>query len=54
MDLRAKPFFLSEGELTWVEDTLHSMELREKVGQLFCVMGNGFSDEELVRFTPSP
>lgn len=49
MDLRAKPFFLSEKELTWVEDTLRSMDLREKVGQMFCVMGNSFSDEELVR-----
>ena len=37
MDLKAKPFYLSEEDIAWVEDTLASMTLEEKVGQLFCV-----------------
>ena len=37
MDLSAKPFYLSEADISWVEETLTSMTLEEKVGQLFCV-----------------
>ena len=47
MDLRKKPFYLTEEEIGWVEKTLARMGEREKVGQLFCVMGNSFSEEEL-------
>ena len=49
MDLHEKPFYLTEDEIRWVEETLHNMDDREKVGQLFCVMGNFFSEEELDR-----
>lgn len=35
MDLRAKPFHLNEKQLQWVEDTLESMSLEDKLGQLF-------------------
>lgn len=35
VDLRAKPFYLDEEQLQWVEDTLTSMTEDEKVGQLF-------------------
>ncbi len=49
MNLRGNPFFLSETENTWVQDTLSRLSDREKVGQLFCVMGNSFSEEELDR-----
>lgn len=49
MDLRKKPFYLTETENRWVEKTLEDMSLKEKVGQLFCVMGGGFSPEELDR-----
>ncbi len=37
IDLKAKPFYLSGADIQWVEDTLASMSLEEKVGQLFCV-----------------
>ena len=37
MDLRAKPFYLSDEDIAWVEDTLASMTLEEKVGQMFIV-----------------
>ena len=35
VDLRKKPFELDDGQLKWVEDTIASMSLEEKIGQLF-------------------
>ncbi len=35
--LRAKPFSLDDGQLQWVKDTLASMDLKAKVGQLLCL-----------------
>ena len=35
VDLRAKPFSLSDEQIKWVEDTIADMTLDEKVGQLF-------------------
>lgn len=35
VDLRAKPFYLDDRQLQWVEETIASMTLEEKVGQLF-------------------
>lgn len=43
IDLKAKPFFLNEEDIRWVEETLASMTLEEKAGQVFCPMG--FSDD---------
>lgn len=37
IDLKAKPFHLSDADIRWVRGTLTSMSLEEKVGQLFCV-----------------
>ena len=39
LDLKAKPFNLNEKEIQWVENTLASMSLDEKIGQLFCPIG---------------
>ena len=36
-DYKAKPFYLKDEDIRWVEDTLASMTPEEKVGQLFCV-----------------
>lgn len=44
VDLKAKPFYLSDEDVAWVERTLADMTLEEKVGQLFCLVG--YSDEE--------
>ena len=38
VDLRAKPFYLNEEEIRWVEDTLASMTLEEKLSQLFVLL----------------
>lgn len=44
VDVRANPFFLNDEQAKWVEDTLASMTLEEKAGQVFCPMG--FTSEE--------
>lgn len=49
MNLREKPFYLSDREVAWVEETVKSLSIKEKVGQLFCVLGTIYSDEELSR-----
>lgn len=38
VDLRAKPFYLNEKQLQWVEDTIAGMTLDEKLGQLFVLL----------------
>lgn len=39
IDLRTNPFFLSEADIRWVEETLASMSEEEKIGQLFVPIG---------------
>ena len=38
VDLRQKPYNLSEEQVQWVEETIRSMSLEEKIGQLFVNM----------------
>ena len=38
VDLKAKPFYLSEEDIRWVEETLSSMTLEEKLSQLFVLL----------------
>ena len=35
VDLRAKPYHLTDEDIAWVENTIASMTDEEKVGQLF-------------------
>ena len=35
VDLKARPYFLEEEDCRWVEETILSMSMEEKVGQLF-------------------
>lgn len=35
VNLREKPYFLNEDQIYWVEETIKSMSLEEKIGQLF-------------------
>lgn len=39
VDLKAKPYYLDDDGVRWVEETLASMTLEEKIGQLFVNMG---------------
>jgi beta-N-acetylhexosaminidase len=48
IDLKAKPFYLKDEDINWVKETLKSMDLREKVGQLFCPVGVT-DDEEILK-----
>ncbi len=50
VDLKAKPFCLSEEAIAWVNETIDSMTLDEKAGQLFVQMRKSL-DEETVRNT---
>lgn len=34
---KEKPFYLTDEDIAWVEETLESMSLDEKIGQLFCL-----------------
>ncbi|WP_019638330.1 glycoside hydrolase family 3 protein [Paenibacillus fonticola] len=56
VDLRANPFFLQDEDVEWVESTLSSMNLRQKIGQLFCPVGQtkdtGILNEMLERIQP--
>ncbi|MBR4462949.1 MAG: glycoside hydrolase family 3 protein [Erysipelotrichaceae bacterium] len=39
VDLKGKPFYLNDEQIEWVYDTVQSMSLEKKAGQLFCPMG---------------
>ena len=46
-ELMAKPFYLDDDAVRWVDETLHNMSTEEKVGQLFCVLYRTAAEEEL-------
>ena len=47
IDLKANPFYLNDEQIKWVNDTLGSMTLEEKAGQVFCPMGFAGDEESL-------
>ena len=38
VDLTKKPYYLNEEQIKWVEETIASMTVEEKIGQLFVNM----------------
>lgn len=40
VDMKAKPFYLSDEDCKWVEETIAGMTTEEKIGQLFFNMGS--------------
>ena len=57
VDLKAKPYNLSDEDVKWVKDTIAGMTDEEKIGQLFINLfffgedkfsGNNFSNKELL------
>lgn len=50
MDLNAKPFLLDDTDIAWVNETLGSMTLDEKIGQLFCPIVYSDDEKELQDF----
>lgn len=47
VDMKANPFYLSDEDCKWVEDTIAGMTLDEKIGQLFFNMGSSREEEYL-------
>lgn len=45
VNLKAKPFFLNDEDIKWVESTLAGMTEEEKIGQLFCLIAYGNDPE---------
>ncbi len=37
LDYKSKPFYLSDEDIVWVRESLASMSLEDKIGQLFCL-----------------
>lgn len=50
INLKAKPFYLNDEDIKWIEKTLQSMNLNEKIGQLFCPVGSTDNEDELKEF----
>ena len=50
IDMKAKPYYLSDEDCKWVEDTIAGMTTEEKIGQLFFNMGSS-RDEEYLKMT---
>ena len=48
INLKAKPFYLSDGDIKWVENTLANLTLDEKIGQVFVDMLWNNTEEEVV------
>ena len=57
VDLKAKPFNLSDEDIKWVKDTIAGMSDEEKIGQLFINLfffgedkfsGNNFTNQQLL------
>ena len=47
IDLKGNPFYLSDRDIKWVEDTKSSMDLDERIGQLFIAHGVSGNKEYL-------
>lgn len=47
VDLKTKPFNLSEKDIDWVDKTLSSMSREEKIGQLFCLIAAAGTEDEI-------
>lgn len=47
IDLKAKPFLLSDEDIAWVKETISAMTLEEKIGQLFFGMNSGCDETAL-------
>ena len=47
IDLKSNPFYLTDEQISWVNESLAAMTLDEKAGQLFFLNASGYRDEEL-------
>lgn len=49
ISLKSKPFYLKDEDIFWIENTIGTMTLDEKIGQLFVDHNNGDLDEAFIR-----
>ena len=47
VNLKAKPYYLSDADIAWVENTIAAMSPEEKVGQLFWQLTAGMTEDYL-------
>jgi beta-N-acetylhexosaminidase len=48
--LTENPFFLSDDQISWVENTVSEMTVEEKIGQIFCLIAGNPEDHALTEF----
>ena len=53
-DYKAKPFYLNDEQIRWVENTLKTLTVEEKCGQLFCIAAFGNLDEIIAMYDRLP
>lgn len=51
IDLKSNPFFLTDEQIRWVNDTISAMTTDEKLHQMFCILGDAYPAPELERLT---
>ncbi|MEG1639995.1 MAG: glycoside hydrolase family 3 N-terminal domain-containing protein [Ruthenibacterium sp.] len=49
IDFKAKPFYLNDKDIAWVNETLAHLTTEQKIGQLFCTLGAN-DDEDALNF----
>ncbi|MCR5741152.1 MAG: beta-hexosaminidase [Gammaproteobacteria bacterium] len=65
VDLKAKPFYLNDEQIKWVNDTINNMTVDEKISQLFIHLSSSYKEEDVkneaelmkmggIRFNPLP
>lgn len=47
VNLKLKPYFLSDQDIEWVETTINNMTLEEKIGQLFFQLFHKFEEDDV-------
>lgn len=50
VNLKAKPFYLNDEEIEWVQTTIDSMSIEEKIGQLFVNLFFDFDENRVSEF----
>ena len=48
VNLKAKPFYLSDEDIKWVNETIESMTIEEKIGQLFIAIDEYPDKQEMI------
>lgn len=51
IDLKSNPFYLTDKQEEWVRESMTAMNLEEKIRQMFCILGDAYTEEDLERLT---